>query len=297
MEPPRRYSNRDHLEDHSMKKVMVEHLKYRYPGTEKLALDDVSFEVEEGELIGIVGRNLSGKSTLAQAIVGLVPHFYRGAYGGKVIVDGIEVLHSTVSDISRKAGIVFQNPFTQVTGSKLTVYEEVAFGLENLGVPRSEMMERIDEALTLLGIYDFRHANPFDLSGGQMQRMAIASIIAMRPEVIILDEPTSQLDPQGTEEVFQAVQRLSREGMTVLLIEHKLEKVARYADKVLWLDEGKVVAFDTPSKVFSRDDLEEHGLATPIYTQICKALKLKSPDGETYPVTLEGAYEVLKRWN
>jgi len=134
-----------------MSKIRVEHLKYRYPSSEKLALDDLSFEVDEGEMIGIIGRNGAGKSTLCQAFVGLVPHFYRGAYGGKVVVSGLEVLKSSVSQLARRVGIVFQNPFTQVTGSKWTVYEEVAFGLENLGVPRKEMIDRIDYALQLLG--------------------------------------------------------------------------------------------------------------------------------------------------
>ena len=153
-------------------------------------------------MIGIIGRNGAGKSTLCQALVGLVPHFYRGAYGGKVTVAGLEVMKNSVSRLSAKVGIVFQNPFTQVTGSKWTVYEEVAFGLENMGVPRKEIIERVDFALHLLGLEDVKDRNPFDLSGGQAQRMAIAGVIALKPEIIVLDEPTSQLDPQGTEEVF-----------------------------------------------------------------------------------------------
>ncbi|EGK11238.1 cobalt ABC superfamily ATP binding cassette transporter, ABC protein [Desmospora sp. 8437] len=277
-----------------MKKIVVEGLKYRYPGARELALKDVSFEVKTGEFIGIIGRNLSGKSTLCQALVGLVPHFYHGAYGGKVIVDGIEVKTHTISEMSRKVGIVFQNPFTQVTGSKLSVLEEVAFGLENMGVPRREMMERIDHALQLMGLEEYKDRNPFDLSGGQMQRMAIAGIIAMKPQVIVLDEPTSQLDPQGSEEVFQAVQSLSRAGMTVILTEHKPEKIARFADKVLLLDDGRVVDFAAPAQVFSREDLAEYGVEAPIYTKVCRQLNLRREDSGLFPVTLEEAREVLK---
>lgn len=276
-----------------MKKIVVENLKYRYPLTKELALKGISFEVEEGEFIGIVGKNLSGKSTLCQSLVGLIPNFHKGAYGGKVIVDGKEVAKCSIAEISKIVGIVFQNPFTQVTGSKLTVYEEIAFGLENMGIERKEMIERIDYALNLLDIYKLKDRNPFDLSGGQMQRMAIASIIAMKPDVIVLDEPTSQLDPQGSEEVFKSVQTLSREGMTVVIVEHKIEKIASYCDKVLLLYDGNVVDFDTPKKVFSRDDLHNYGVNEPIFTKICKKLGIKDKDG-LYPVTLEEAYDKLK---
>ncbi|WP_019119822.1 energy-coupling factor ABC transporter ATP-binding protein [Brevibacillus massiliensis] len=276
-----------------MKTIVVEQLKYRYPLTQTLALNELSFEVEEGEFIGIVGKNLAGKSTLCQALIGLVPHFYHGGYGGRVIVDGLEVGKSQVDEISKKVGIVFQNPFTQVTGSKLTVYEEIAFGLENLGVPRAEMIDRIDHALDLLQMLPFKDRAPFDLSGGQMQRMAIASIIAMRPKIIVLDEPTSQLDPQGSEEVFRAIQSLSREGMTVIMAEHKMEKVAQYADRVLLLHEGRLIDFDRPEKVFSRDDLDQYGIAAPVYTEVCKALDAKIAGEPYYPATLDEACKAL----
>ncbi len=276
-----------------MKKILVENLKYRYPLNDKLALKGISFEVNEGEFIGIIGQNLSGKSTLCQAIVGLVPHFYKGAYGGRVVIDGIEVGKSEVLEISKKVGIVFQNPFTQVTGSKLTVYEEIAFGLENMGISRDEMIERIDYSLKLLDIYKYKDRNPFDLSGGQMQRMAIASIIAMRPDIIVLDEPTSQLDPQGSEEVFRAVQDLSNQGMTVIMVEHKIEKIAKYSNRVMLLDDGKIIDFDVPSKIFSRDDLIDHGIAAPAFTRICRGLGIKNNKTGLYPITLEEAYDMV----
>lgn len=280
-----------------MKKIVIEGLKYKYPLAPELALKDISFEVEKGEFIGIIGKNLSGKSTLCQALVGLVPHFYKGAYGGKVVVDGIDTMKGDISDIATKVGIVFQNPFTQVTGSKLTVYEEIAFGLENMGISREEMGTRIDYSLGLLDIYKFRDRNPFDLSGGQMQRMAIASIIAMRPEIIVLDEPTSQLDPQGSEEVFSAIQSLSKEGMTVIMVEHKMEKIAKYSDRVMLLSDGKIVDFDIPQKVFSRVDLEEYGVAAPAFTRICKGLSIKNKQNGLYPITLDEAYDLVVHYN
>jgi energy-coupling factor transport system ATP-binding protein len=275
-------------------KIIVEGLKYKYPLSDELVLNDISFSVEKGECIGIIGKNSAGKSTLCQAIVGLVPHFFKGAYGGKVVVDGLEVKNSEIAELSLKAGMVFQNPFTQVTGSKLTVYEEIAFGLENLGIPRAEMVERIDEAMKLLKIEKVKDQNPFDLSGGQMQRMAIASIIAMKPEILVLDEPTSQLDPAGSEEVFRAIQSLSQQGITVILAEHKMEKVAQYCQRVLLLHDGKVVDFDTPEKIFSREDLEDFGVCAPVYTRVCKALGVKKDGTDVYPVTLEDAEKALR---
>jgi len=276
-----------------MKKIIVENLRYRYPLTKELALKDISFEVEKGEFVSIIGRNSAGKSTLCQALTGLIPYFYHGAYGGRVIVDGIEVGKADISQLVSKVGIVFQNPFTQVTGSKLTVYEEIAFGLENMGVSRDEMRKRIDYSLKLLDIYRFRDRNPFELSGGQMQRMAIASIIAMRPEIIVLDEPTSQLDPQGSEEVFKAIRSLSKEGMTIILVEHKIEKVAKYSNRVMLLYDGELVDFDVPHKVFSRDDLGDYGVEPPAFTQICKGLNIKDKETGLYPITLEEAYDLV----
>lgn len=274
-----------------MARLRVEHLKYRYPLSHRnqLALNDLSFEVEPGEFIGIIGRNNSGKSTLCQAMVGIVPNFYKGAYGGKIYVDNLVVADTPIADICKKVGIVFQNPFSQVTGSKQTVYEEIAFGLENMGVPRPEMKKRVDECLDLLDIARFSSRNPVDLSGGQMQRMAIASIIAMKPEIIILDEPTSQLDPQGSEEVFGAVRKLSQEGITIMMVEHKMEKIASYSNRVMLLDHGALIDFDTPQRIFSREDLDNYGLTPPAFTQICRRLGIRGRQTDCYPVTLEEA--------
>lgn len=276
-----------------MERIEVEKLKYRYPLTETNALDDVSFTISEGEFIGIVGENNAGKSTLCQALVGLVPHFYKGLYDGKVMVCGKNVRESSVSELSENVGLAFQNPFTQVTGAKVTVYEEVAFGLENLGIPRDEMEKRVTEALELLGISEYRDRNPFDLSGGQMQRVALAGVIAMKPDVIILDEPTSQLDPKGSEEVFQAVQQLSEKGMTIIMVEHKMEKIAAYSDRVMLLSNGKVIDFATPHEIFSREDIHDYGVIEPVYTQVAKGLGLILENG-LYPVTVTELSQLMK---
>lgn len=272
--------------------IEVKNLKYKYPDSEQLALDDLSFTINKGEFIGIIGQNKAGKSTLCYALAGLVPHFFRGGYGGKVIIDQLEIRQSEFSEIVKKVGLVLENPFSQITGSKFTVYEELAFGLENLGIPREKMKKRIDECLELLEITKIKDKNPFDLSGGQMQRVAIASVIAMKPEVLILDEPTSQLDPQGTSEVFSVVELLKKEGMTIIMAEQKMEKIAQYADRVLLLDNGKLIDFNTPAHIFSREDLLDYGVEPPIITRIARSLGLKNKKTGYYPITVDEISQV-----
>lgn len=269
--------------------IEVTNLKYRYPHTEKLALDGLNFQVDKGSFIGIVGENKAGKSTLCQAFVGLVPTMFKGAYGGRIVIDGREAAKTPVAVLCQKVGLIFQNPFNQLSGAKDTVFEEVAFGLQNLGVPRDEIVKRVEESLRLLDIDQYRDRNPFDLSGGQTQRVAIASILAMRPDIIVLDEPTSQLDPQGSEEVFRVVDKLAKTGITIIMVEHKMEKLASYCDKILLLHEGRQVAYDTPERIFSREDLETLGVEPPVYTKVCRALSVFRTEGEErlYPVTLE----------
>lgn len=276
--------------------IEVENLKYKYPHAENLALDDLSFSIERGEFIGIIGENGAGKSTLSQAFMGLVPHFYKGAYGGKIVVDGIEVKKSSVAELCQKVGLVFQNPFNQLSGAKDSVYHEIAFGLQNMGVPKEEMEKRIEDVLKLLDIEAYKDRNPFDLSGGQMQRVAIASVLVMRPEVMILDEPTSQLDPQGTEEVFKAVDTLTELGITIIMIEQKIEKMAAYCDRMLLMKEGKLIDFDTPVKILNRSDLADYGVKPLFVTNICKKYRVKKQDG-LYPITLEEVLELKETYS
>lgn len=275
--------------------ITIEHLKYKYPNTDRLVLDDISLSIEKGEFIGIIGKNGAGKSTLSQAIIGLVPQFYHGAYGGSVIVDGRDAATVPVGELCEYVGLVFQNPFNQLSGARDTVYGEVAFGLQNLSVEREEMKARVERVMKQLDIWQYRDRNPFDLSGGQMQRVALAGVLVMQPEVIILDEPTSQLDPQGTEEVFRAVDQLTQSGITIIMIEQKPEKMADYCDRLILMHEGKIVAFDTPEKIFSREDLEDMGVQVPVFTEICRNMGWTQPDG-TYPVTLPATLRVFDRY-
>ena len=274
--------------------ITIENLKYKYPGTDRLALDGITLSVKKGEFIGIVGCNGAGKSTLCQAIAGLVPQFYHGAYGGMVRVKDRLAEKVPVQELCEDVGMIFQNPFNQLSGARDTVYGEVAYGLQNLGVERDEMKARIEKALKQLDIWQYRDRNPFDLSGGQMQRVAIASILVMQPEVIILDEPTSQLDPEGTEEVFRVVDQLSQTGKTIIMVEQKLEKMAKYCDRLILMQNGKVVDIDTPEKIFAREDLYEMGIEPPAFVRISQKCGLSNPDG-TWPVTLETTAKLFEK--
>lgn len=276
-----------------MSLIEVKDLKYRYPGTTELALDGVSFTVEKGEFIGIAGENGAGKSSLSQALLGLIPQFYKGAYGGSVTVCGMDARSTPVSELCRHVGLVFQNPFNQLSGAKDTVYDEVGYGLQNLGFPPEEIRTRVESVLRCFGIWEYRDRNPFDLSGGQLQRVAICSVLAMKPDVLILDEPTSQLDPEGSEEVFHTVDELTKMGITIIMIEQKIEKLASYCDRVLLMHQGHVVDYDTPRKIFSREDLYDLGVNPPAYTRFARANALVFEDG-TLPVTHAETLERVK---
>lgn len=276
-----------------MSLIEVKDLKYRYPGTTQLALDGVSFTVEKGEFIGIAGENGAGKSSLSQALLGLIPQFYKGAYGGSVTVCGMDARSTPVSELCRHVGLVFQNPFNQLSGAKDTVYDEVGYGLQNLGFPPEEIRARVESVLRCFGIWEYRDRNPFDLSGGQLQRVAICSVLAMKPDVLILDEPTSQLDPEGSEEVFHTVDELTKMGITIIMIEQKIEKLAGYCDRVLLMHQGHVVDYDTPRRIFSREDLYDLGVNPPAYTCFARANALVFEDG-TLPVTHAETLERVK---
>lgn len=276
-----------------MSLIEVKDLKYRYPGTTELALDGVSFTVEKGEFIGIAGENGAGKSSLSQALLGLIPQFYKGAYGGSVTVCGMDARSTPVSELCRHVGLVFQNPFNQLSGAKDTVYDEIGYGLQNLGFPPEEIRTRVESVLRCFGIWEYRDRNPFDLSGGQLQRVAICSVLAMKPDVLILDEPTSQLDPEGSEEVFHTVDELTKMGITIIMIEQKIEKLAGYCDRVLLMHQGHVVDYDTPRKIFSREDLYDLGVNPPAYTRFARANALAFEDG-TLPVTHAETLELVK---
>lgn len=248
--------------------IEIKNLKFKYNQDQtSYTLNDVSFHVKHGEWLSIVGHNGSGKSTTARLIGGLLV-----ADSGQIIVDGQELTEETVWDIRDKIGMVFQNPDNQFVGA--TVEDDVAFGLENKGLPYKEMVSKVQEALSFVGMMDFKDREPARLSGGQKQRVAIAGIIAMRPSILILDEATSMLDPEGRQELIQYIEDIRQQyGMTVLSITHDLDEVAM-SNRVLVLKQGKVESISSPRELFSRgSELVDLGLDIPFSALLTQKLK------------------------
>lgn len=232
-----------------MSMLSVENLGFKYLHTRQPALQNVTCDLKPAAVTAIVGANGAGKSTLCYALAGFIPHFFRGEMQGSVRVNGVETQGANLADLVTQVGMVFQNPFNQISGAKLTVTEEIVFGLENLGIARAEMETRVRDALDLFGLNAVAAQSPLALSGGQQQRLALASIFVMQTPVMILDEPTSQLDPDGTRQVMETIELLAAQGRTIVLAEHKLEWVARLASRVLVLDKGALAADGAPREI------------------------------------------------
>lgn len=277
--------------------IAVHDFTYRYPDTDRPALSDLNLEIADGQFCAIAGANGAGKSTLCYLLAGFVPHFFGGIAEGEVHVSGFDLRSVSTEELSGHVGLVFDDPFSQISGSRFTVREELAFGLENLSVPRAEMDDRIDAALEAVGLLELGDRSPFALSGGQQQRLAIASVLVMRPSVLILDEPTSNLDPQGSRQLLQVLESLVEvRGSTVILVENRPEWLAEHADRVVLLAHGRVVADGSPRQVLGSELSERHGVRPADFTLAARAVAqrgLVSRDGPL-PVTLEQAVEFLR---
>ena len=264
--------------------------KYTTGDLTQAALNGVSLNLRDSEFVAILGPSGSGKTTLLNIIGGLDRYD-----SGELIINGISTRRYTDRDWdsyrNHTVGFVFQS-YNLIPHQ--TVLANVELALTISGVSGAERRRRAAEALRQVGLGNQLHKRPTEMSGGQMQRVAIASVLVMNPDILVLDEPTSQLDPQGSEEVFRTVDKLARSGITILMIEQKIEKIAAYCDRILLLHKGRQIAFDTPQKIFSRTDLEELGVQPPAFTRICRALGAALPDG-SYPVTAEEAAGRLHR--
>ena len=258
-----------------MLQIEIDHLTYHYPDSDLPALDNVSIEVDAGEFIAVIGVNNSGKSTLCYALSGVVPHLYNGNMKGSVLINGIDHKNKTVSDIARDIGLVLQVPSSQISGVRYTVFEEVAFSLENRGVPREEIQKRVEAVLTLIGLEPFAARSPFHLSGGQQQRLALATILAVDPAVLILDEPTTFLDPQGAKLVFDILRQLQQRGKTIVITEQRLDLIAEYADRVLAFDKGRLVMDGCPRDVLTSQHMRSIDLNWTRYTQVAELMRQK----------------------
>lgn len=250
-----------------MKSIIdVKNLSFRYKENQNYYdVKDITFHVKRGEWLSIVGHNGSGKSTTVRLIDGLLE-----AESGEIVIDGQRLTEENVWNIRRKIGMVFQNPDNQFVGA--TVEDDVAFGLENQGLSRQEMKKRVEEALALVGMLDFKKREPARLSGGQKQRVAIAGVVALRPAILILDEATSMLDPEGRRELIGTVKGIRKDyDMTVISITHDLEEVAM-SDRVLVMKKGEIESTSSPRELFSRNDLDQIGLDDPFANQLKKSL-------------------------
>ena len=269
--------------------IELRDVSYRYTTSPKKNLKNINLTVESGEFIAVIGRNEAGKTTLCNVIRGFAPHFYNGTISGSVKVNGKDVLATEIGELSSDVGYVFQNPFNQNSGVKSTVYEEISYGLENLGISREEIFRRVDEVIDLLGIGHLAGKHPMKLSGGQCQRVALASVIVMEPEVLLIDEPTSQLDPKGTEDVFKIIKMLKDRGKTTILVEHKIDRIAEYADRAILMDQGQIIKDGPAQEILSDPTLLDCGVNMPEVALLGAKLREHGYDLPQIPITLDQA--------
>ena len=268
-------------------------LTYMYPGGARPSLLDVSMTVEKGEFVVLTGPSGCGKTTLCRCLNGLVPHFYGGKLEGDLVVAGLRVVEHSIYELARHVGLVFQNPENQLFS--LSVEKDVAFGLENIGTPRHEMRKQVDWALQVTGIENLRERAPHELSGGQQQRVAIASVLATRPDIMVLDEPTSFLDPLGAQTIFEVINELNKKwGITVILVEHRLDLASRYADHVIVMGEGKVVLDGEPREIFDSEEARLIGVGVPKATRLYQVLRERGVRLRRVPVTSWEASQLLR---
>jgi energy-coupling factor transport system ATP-binding protein len=249
----------------------IKGLSFRYPDSAKKAVADFDLTVPQGEIVVLAGPSGCGKSTLLRAVNGLIPHMYSGDYSGEVKVGGVVVKDSGMRDLAQKVGFLFQNPENQIF--MFTVERDIAFGLENLGVPRQEMRERVDEAMRLLDIGDLAQRAPHELSDGQKQRVALAGVLAMRPQLVILDEPTSLLDPKTAAELVALVARLRHDlGTTFVVVEHRLDLLVKVANRLVVMNEGRKAMDGTPRDILFTEEVDAYGVAVPAVTKVQRML-------------------------
>jgi energy-coupling factor transporter ATP-binding protein EcfA2 len=269
--------------------IEIDRLSFTYSGSDSKVLDNLSLSIPPGAFIGLVGPSGCGKTTLARCLNGLIPHFHPGELEGRVIVQGLNSQEHQAHELAQKVGLVFQNPENQLVAP--TVEREIAFGPENLGVPRDEIRRRVETLLHQNNLEGLRDKAPYELSGGEQQRVAIAAILALEPDILVLDEPTANLDPLSAYEILNLISKLNREmQITVLLIEHRLELVLPHIQELIVLDNGKIIAKGPPAEVFNNPLVSKVGVAIPQIVQLMKRLdnpRLRS----TTPLSVDEAID------
>jgi energy-coupling factor transporter ATPase len=281
------------LADKTLAIIETKDLTYTYPGATKPSITEVFLTIEKGDFVILTGPSGCGKTTLCRCFNGLIPHFYNGNLEGEILVAGLKVNNQKIHQIARHVGLVFQNPENQLFA--LSVEKDVAFGLENFAMPRDEMRKRVDWALQMAGISDLSERPPHELSGGQQQRVAIASVLAMQPEIMILDEPTSFLDPVGAQKIFEVINELNKKlDITIILVEHRMDLASKYANRVIVMDEGKVVLNGEPRKIFNSEQARLIGVGIPKATRLYRHLKTHGINLERVPVTPQETAHILR---
>ena len=273
--------------------IETKDLTYTYPGSSKPSIKNNSIEIAKGDFVILTGPSGCGKTTLCRCFNGLIPHFYTGKLEGMIEVVGLNINEKKIHEIARHVGLVFQNPENQLFA--LSVEKDVAFGLENFGMPREEMRKRVNWALEMTGISELSERPPHELSGGQQQRVAIASVLAMQPDIIILDEPTSFLDPLGAEKIFKVINELNKKlGITIVLVEHRLDLAAKYANHVIVMNKGKIALTGSPQEIFTSKEARLIGIGIPKVTKLYQHLKKNGIKLKNVPVTPEETTYLLR---
>lgn len=274
--------------------IELKNLHFQYEYGEEEVLKNLNLSINKGEYVVITGKTSAGKSTLSFCLNGLIPHSVDGKLRGDIAIDDLDVKKSRLGDISRKVGIVFQNPESQIYG--LSVEEDVLFALENFGFDNATIKKRIEWALHAVDMEPYIHRSPFDLSGGQKQRVIIASVLALQPDIIVLDEPTAEIDPQGKSDILRILRILNEEhGITIVLVEHEMERVVEYADRILVMDQGSIELSGTPKSVFQNiRKLESLGVKIPPVCRLFNTLKEKGYYEGEIPVSIKDAQERLE---
>ena len=273
--------------------IRIRDLTFHYGDASKPALQDVNLEVEDGEFVLVTGPSGCGKSSLCRCLNGLIPHFYGGKIAGGLEVQGLDVMKHTTKELATRVGMVFQDPENQLVA--MDVEREIAFGLENLAFPKGVIAKRMEESLDTLGISGLRYRQVHELSDGEKQKVIIASVLALHPDILVLDEPTSELDPKSAEEVLSVVQRLNDElGITVILVEHRLDRVVHLVDRMIVLDEGRIVADGNPRAVLSNCDIASLGAGVPPIVRIVQRLRGNGVNVDGIPLTVKEGRSMLK---
>jgi energy-coupling factor transporter ATP-binding protein EcfA2 len=255
--------------------IEVRNLTFKYANSDKPSLYNINLSIDKGEFLLITGPTGCGKTTLCKCLNGLIPNSYNGDFNGEVIVDGLSTKEHPVYELAQHVGLVFQDPENELFCT--SVEKEIAFGPENLGLPRDEIRRRVEEAMAMVGISHLRERSPYELSGGEQQKVAVAALLAMKPKILVLDEPTSNLDPFSAYSILNLLFNLKKEyEMTIILIEHRLEIAAKMADRCAVMNDGRIIAIGPPEEVLYSDTIESIGIGIPKIVKLVKTLGLSS---------------------